>query len=86
MREGGRRESEKGRGLVCECDLAVKIGGANPRPDEVVQAGHAEPHTEGDSVEEEEDEELVVGVAHTVVDPAGIRQERAASITKIQRR
>ena len=39
--------------------------------EEVVGSREAEPHTQEDSVEEEENKELVVGVAHTVVHPAG---------------
>ena len=42
---------------------------SHPSSDEVVDARDTEPHTHGDRVEEEQHEELVVGVAHTIVHP-----------------
>ena len=47
--------------------------GAYPGSDKVIEARDTEPDTERDGVEEKEDKVLVIGVPHTVVDPAAMR-------------
>ena len=46
-----------------------------PHPDDIIQPGDADEETEYHRVEEKEHEELVVGVADTVVHPDGQRKK-----------
>ena len=43
-----------------------------PEPEEILEGGEGHEHTIGETVEEEEDEELVVVEGDTVVDPGTV--------------